>query len=161
LAGMKEQEFAAVYERQADAVYRACYLYFYNRKSDLEDAFQSAFLQLICKNPLFRDEGHERAWLIVTASNICKNMLGSAWNRKITGEEAVPVQGQEDPLPDEMLGKVLGLPEKYKTAIYLYYYEGYSAKEIAQAMGKSENSVWSYLHKGRRMLRVRLEEEQI
>ncbi len=51
---------------------------------------------------------------------------------------------------------VLSLPDKYKDVIYLYYYEGYSASEIGKILGKKENTVYSLLSRGRRMLREKL-----
>ena len=59
---------------------------------------------------------------------------------------------------DETLQSVMALPDKYKTAIYMFYYEGYSAKEIAGYMGKTESSVWGYLHQGRNLLKRTLKE---
>ena len=47
-------------------------------ESDCEDAVQEAFLRLITKKPNFRDEGHEKAWLIVCAQNRCRDVMRSA-----------------------------------------------------------------------------------
>lgn len=51
-----------------------------------------------------------------------------------------------------VLEAVLSLPEKYKTVIYLYYYEEYSCSEIAAAMGKKGSTVRSILKRGRGLL---------
>ena len=48
------------------------------------------------------------------------------------------------------------LPVKYKDAIYLHYYEGYSAAEIGKILGKKENTVYSLLFRGREMLKEKL-----
>jgi RNA polymerase sigma-70 factor (ECF subfamily) len=48
------------------------------------------------------------------------------------------------------------LPEKYRTAIHLYYYEDYAVKEIAQMMRTSESTVKSWLHRARGMLKEEL-----
>ena len=45
-------------------------------KADAEDAVQDVFLQVVEKEPAFNDENHEKAWLIRTVINICKNNLG-------------------------------------------------------------------------------------
>ena len=63
--------------------------------------------------------------------------------------ESVP---EEEPY-SEVREAVLLLPKNYRIAIYLFYFEGYSAKEIAAAMGKSENAVTLYLSRGRRKLK--------
>jgi len=153
-----EEEIAQIYCRQIDTVYRVCFL-FLKRRADAEDAAQATFLKLISRAPALQNERHEKAWLIVTAANVCKNVLASAWRKRVvlTEEAAFP------PAPERaggLLASVLALPDRYKTAIYMHYYEGYSAAEIARAMGKSENSVYGYLHKGRKLLKAELLEEE-
>ena len=69
---MDELKFKEIYDRNADHVFRICYSYMKN-KDDAEDIMQDVFMQVINKNPKFENEKHERAWLIVTASNLCKN----------------------------------------------------------------------------------------
>lgn len=56
----------------------------------------------------------------------------------------------------EILEIVLKLPEKYRNVIYLYYYEEYSAAEIAEILGKKENTVYTWLSRARDILRDRL-----
>ena len=55
--------------------------------------------------------------------------------------------------PDKM-----ELPEKYRTAIYLYYYEDYSTDEIARLTGTPAATVRTRLRRGRELLRAWLEE---
>ena len=65
------------------------------------------------------------------------------------------------PVPDtEVLDALKRLPEQYRISLYLFYYEEYSAKEIAQVMGKSEANITQYLSRGRRKLRTLLTEER-
>ena len=63
-------------------------------------------------------------------------------------------EGEED--YREVLEAVLSLPGKYKDVIYLHYYEGYTAAEIGKILGKKENTVYSLLSRGRRILREKL-----
>jgi len=51
----------------------------------------------------------------------------------------------------------MALPPKYKTAIYLYYYEGYSTVEIAKILGKKESTIRSHLHTARKLLKMEME----
>ncbi|MEG0115519.1 MAG: sigma factor-like helix-turn-helix DNA-binding protein, partial [Hydrogenoanaerobacterium sp.] len=55
-----------------------------------------------------------------------------------------------------ILHTVLSLPAKYKDIIYLFYYEGYSALEIAKILGKNENTVYSLMSRGRALLKEKL-----
>lgn len=108
--------------------------------------------------PRFRDPEHEKAWLIVTAGNICRDMLRSGWHKRVDMDEKLMQQAAVPFEIDETLQSVMELPDKYKTAIYMFYYEGYSAKEIANYMGKTESSVWGYLYVGRDLLKQMLKE---
>lgn len=69
----------------------------------------------------------------------------------------------EDVLQEEtdVYGAVLQLPQKYRTAIHLYYYEGYSVREIAQMTGSTEPAVKSQLFRARELLREQLKGEFI
>ena len=51
------------------------------------------------------------------------------------------------------------LPPKYRAVIYLYYYEGYSSKEIARLLGRNPATVATQLRRGRTQLKDLLESE--
>ena len=154
--GRTYQEIAAIYERNVDTVYRVCFLFFRGNRADVEDAVQTTFLRLTQQTKPFCDTEHEKAWLIVTAGNICRDMLGSGWRKRVVMDEQQIEQSAVPFETDETLQSVMELPDQYKTAIYLFYYEGYSAKEIAGFMGKTVASVWGYLHSGRTLLKTML-----
>lgn len=69
-----DKEIAEIYKRHSKTVYRICFAYMKN-PTDTEDAVQDTFFQLIKSGPAFESEEHEKAWLIRTATNICKNVL--------------------------------------------------------------------------------------
>ena len=56
----------------------------------------------------------------------------------------------------EVLEAVLALPVKYRDVIYLYYYEEYTAPEIAQILGKNVNTVYTLLNRSRKILKEKL-----
>ena len=53
---------------------------------------------------------------------------------------------------------VKALPEKYREAIHLYYYEGYSTGQMAVLLERKESSVRSGLKRGREKLKMILKE---
>ncbi|MBP3198484.1 MAG: RNA polymerase subunit sigma-24, partial [Butyrivibrio sp.] len=59
----------------------------------------------------------------------------------------------------EMIEEIGKLPSNYRTAIYLYYYEGYNTEEIADIMGKRKTAVSKYLSRGRKILKDTLSDE--
>lgn len=70
-----DKEIAEIYKRHSKTVYRVCFAYMKN-PADTEDAVQDTFFQLIKSGPAFESEEHEKAWLIRTATNICKMSCG-------------------------------------------------------------------------------------
>ena len=152
------KEIADIYRRNVKTVFRVCALFFRGNVHDAEDAVQTTFLRLMKDTTRFCSAEHEKAWLIVTAGNVCKNMLTSGWKRNVELDETALRQQAVRLDMDETFSSVMALPNKYKTAIYMHYYEGYSAKEIADYMGKTEPTVRRYIHDGRDLLKITLKE---
>lgn len=152
------REIADIYDRHAETVYRVCILFFHGSAADAEDAVQTTFLRLLGDATAFSSAEHEKAWLIVTASNVCRDMRKSAWHRRVVpdGELLHSVAAPET--DSDALRAVMELPDRYKAAVYLHYCEGYSCKEIARFLGRAEPSVWRYLRRGRDILKRTLGE---
>ncbi|MCI8440421.1 MAG: RNA polymerase sigma factor [Oscillospiraceae bacterium] len=145
------EEFLKIYNRHVDTVYRICFSFMKN-SSDTEDMVQETFLKLLSNGKRFESESHEKAWLIVTASNACKDALKHWWrkNADIADCEAL---AQDAPFEmDGILSAVLELPADYKTAVFLYYYEGYSTPEIARMLDCPQSTVRSRLARARKLL---------
>ena len=146
--------FLKVYSRQADTVYRVCYSFMKNR-ADAEDMVQETFLKLLSTGKEFENQRHERAWLIVTASNLCKDNLKKLW-RKIENLDDHPELAERTRQEDGVLEAILQLPEDYKDAVYLYYYEGFTTVEIARYLNCPEATVRSRLMRARKKLQILL-----
>ena len=152
-----KEEITAIYERQADTVYRVC-MSFMRNTADAEDLTQETFMRLISADPVFKSERHERAWLIVTASNQCKNALKSRERQHDDIAEHEDIASW-DVHPDPVTEAVMELPEDYKAAVLMYYYEGFSVKEIAKATASSVPAVKARLMRARRMLKEKMGED--
>ena len=148
-----DEEIADIYERHVDMVYRVCYAFMKNT-ADAADAAQDSFLQLIKTGPVFENGEHEKAWLIRTASNLCKSKLRHWWRKR----ESLPELPREDKgfELDETFDAVMGLPDKYKSVILLYYYEGYDSVEISKLLRKPQSTIRYYLQEARKALREKL-----
>lgn len=154
------QQIQEIYNRQIDRVYRICYLYLKN-EPDAYDAAHETFLRLIHKKPHFENEDHEKVWLIRVAVNICKDFLKSYWKKNWFGNvDPEFAKHQEEDTPNELLDLVLQLPEKYTTLVYLYYYEGYDIREIAEILKENPSTLRSRLSKAREMLRKELKADE-
>lgn len=152
---MTAEELTTVYENHLHLVWNLCYTFLRNVQ-DVEDAVQDTFLKLAASGRDFPDREALRAWLIVTAKNVCRDELRRARRRDLPLEEADGRTAQI-PEPDETLAAVRSLPEKYKAPIYLFYYEGLPTGEISTLLGRKESTVRSDLRRGRLLLKKLLE----
>ncbi len=154
-----DEELVQIYNRHVKTVYRVCFLYMRN-KANTEDMVQNTFLRLMRDNTVFQSVEHEKAWLIRTAINLCKDHYRHWWSRTVGLDKAPETVVEQDFEGSDILQKVLALPPKYKTAIYLYYYEGYSTPEIAKMMKKPQSTVRNWLYTGRKLLKLEMEGEK-
>ena len=149
------KEVTEIYERHKQMLYRVCFSYMKNA-ADTEDVLQDTFMQLIKKGPIFESDEHEKAWLLRVATNLCKNKLKHWWRKRNRIEDEERLTGMKNVEVDETLQVILNLPDKYKTVIYLYYYEGYDSVEIAKILEKPASTIRNHLHEARKELRKRL-----
>lgn len=151
-----EEEAARAIERYGDMVRRLCLVHLKN-PADTEDIFQNVFLKYVLSPVVFESPEHEKAWLIRVTINACKDLVKSFFrSRTVPLEELLD---QPAPLSEEhreVLEAVLALPPKYRDAVYLHYYEGYTAAEIGKLLGKNTNTVYTLLTRAREQLRETL-----
>ena len=117
---------------------------------------------LHAKPQSFADDEHLKAWLLRVTVNKCKNLKRSFRISRTGSLETEDVTSATYEMMTEnssILAEIRALPEKYASVIYLYYYEGYNTREIAEIQGKSENTVSSLLRRGREKLKLELEKE--
>ena len=148
-----DNEIAEIYKRNINAVYWICFNYMKNR-ADTDDAVSETFVKMITSSPVFESEEHEKAWLIRTATNVCKDFL-KHWRRRLENIEdyadsLVTDSGFEI---DTTLEVVCRLPEKHKITVYLYYYEGYTSTQISKILKKPQSTIRYYLHEARKALK--------
>lgn len=105
----------------------------------------------------FNNEDHERAWLTVTASNICKDKLKHWWRKKTEDiADHEDIAAEEKDADGDVLEAVKALPAKYKEVVILFYYEGYKTEEIAKLVKKPASTVRNLLRDARAKLKTAL-----
>ena len=159
IAGKQKAEVLAerILDVYGDAVLRLAYTYVHNM-SDAEDILQETLIRYLENRPVFENEKHEKAWLFRVAANLSKNKIAYNKIRQADQlEDQLIVQEREE--LTFVWDAVKRLPESYREAIHLYYYEGFPTAQIAEILGKKESSVRSDLRRGREKLREVLREE--
>lgn len=127
---------------------------------DAEDVVQDTFLQYYSINKQFNDEEHIKAWLLRVAINKAKDVTRrSRWKSTVPLEDLKEDIPFEDPEIETFFDEVMSLPEKYRVAIHLFYYEDMAVKDIADCLKISEGSVKMRLSRARDLLKERLTED--
>lgn len=151
---MTSLEYNTLYEQYYTMVYRLSLLLLKNTQ-DAEDATQTIFLKIMEKQPVFADEAHTRAWLLTVTRNYCRDVQRSFWHKKRTYMEQLPEQSVEPfDRQESLLFEIFQtLPKKQREVVYLYYFEGYSIREISQLLERNESTVQSQLFAARKRMK--------
>ena len=153
----KEIYMRKIVEKYSDMVYRIA-LTRTETIENAEDIFQEVFVKFSEKMPRFENDEHEKAWFIRVTLNCSKTSLKSFWHNKIDeiDEQTYIFEKQEIDLTP-YLNK---LSKKYNVVLYLFYYEGYSTKEMAELLHIKENNVRVLLNRARNQLRKEIEADE-
>lgn len=148
-------DITQVYNDNKNSVYRLALTYLHSQ-AEAEDVCHDVFIKMIeHKHSVF--SGKERAWLLTVTANECKNRLRfwkSHENKELSDD--IPVPDAQSP---DILDAVMSLSVKERTVIYLYYYEGYAAEEIAGILKITASAVRSRMERARKHLKTKLEGE--
>ncbi len=156
----KENISLYAFRKYGDTVLRAAYSCCGNY-AEAEDITQDVFLTLHSKRIDFESDEHLKAWLLRVALNKCKNYRRSfrvSHTQSIEDTSELSVSYSMDMNEIEIRELLKSIPKKYSSVIYLYYYEGYSIKEISGILRKNANTVSSLLQRGREKLKLEMEE---
>ena len=157
-AACAQEVIEGIYRRNFKLVYQICLVMLKN-VPDAEDAAQTVFRRVMERTEPFRDPEHEKAWLIVTARNECRDQLKHWWRRCREDESALDTLTWEQPEDGLVWEQVAALPDKHRLVLYLHYYQGYSTDEVARMLGENPSTVRSRLVQARKKLKLRLEAE--
>jgi RNA polymerase sigma-70 factor (ECF subfamily) len=122
--------------------------------ANADDVFQEVFCRYFRNSTEFQSEEHIRAWLIRVTINCSNKLFSSAWFRRTIPLEDIIEFDEEE---NQVYISVLELPLKYRTVIHLHYYEDMSIHEISKILKIKESTIKSQLHRGRALLKVKLE----
>lgn len=158
--GKLDNCFIRIFKQYKNDIFRLAYSYTKNI-SDSEDITQNVFFKLYKHEEILSSLDQDiKRWLVTVTINECKTYLLSAWKRKIfyLTEKEENISLQETNSSDNLLEQILKLPKKYRTIIFLYYYEGYKIKEISKILKMSETNIQTILSRARKKLKEIIKE---
>ncbi len=174
---MDNRDYEKIVENYIDSIYRIAVSYT-KTQADADDVVQQTFMKLLSKNVNFTDEEHIKRWLIRVCVNECNSLFSSFW-RKNVGFYDETRDSNMEPAPNSskktqgnfssdlefstvenltLYNAIKELPGKFKALIYLFYYEGYQTKEIADILHIKEATVRTRLVTARKLLKEKLKE---
>ncbi len=161
-------------DEYGDMLLRTAYLLLRDRQS-AEEAVQDTFIQAYAKISQLQEPGRLRPWLVAIAVNRCRMKQrtwswrsifpaadGGQWTEDTAGSSA----GAEELFMAEwhqvkLTDAIGNLDYIYRECLTLYYFHEMSIREISAQLGTRENTVKSRLMRGRQLLRLILEKEDI
>lgn len=143
-----DTEAQRLVQTYADLILRLGYTYL-KSTHDAEDVCQNVLIKLLQTDRAFESAEHERAWIVRATANACKDVLRSARRRTSVALDAVAEAAAPEVPDSAVLEAVMELSQPFREALYLHYYEGYTAREIADMTAR--------LSRGRKKLRALLE----
>lgn len=152
---MQEEEFIRLGSLYKDSLYRLCYTYL-KKSADCDDAVQTALLKLYLCKKTFQSDEHAKNWLYKVAVNECKKIVSSPHRKNIDLEDADLKTEFKSDDSFEIISAVNSLDIKYRMTVYLHYYEGYTAVEIARLMKTTPSTVRTRLLRARKQLKEKL-----
>lgn len=153
-----EEIFRQKYEKYSQLIFKIAFLHM-GSTCDAEDVMQNVFMKLLYNSPDFKDDEHEKAWLIRVTQNMCRNSLKVRARQCTEYNDGVAADKERDiSKAIDISMKIKDLPASYKTAIFLCYYEDMTIKDISKTLRISQSAVKMRLKRGRELLRSELEE---
>ncbi|MBQ9309748.1 MAG: RNA polymerase sigma factor [Bacteroidales bacterium] len=156
----------AVFDALSPKMYAVCLRYMGGDKEAAADILQDGFVTLFTKLDSYSGEGSFEGWARKIFVNTAlmslrkKDVLrqtedvDAAWN--ISADAPTPIQniGYQ-----ELCKMISALPPGFRTVFNMYVVEGFSHKEIAEALGISETTSRSQLQRARTLLQNRIKEK--
>ncbi len=134
-----------------------------------DELTEDTFFRLITKKPKFSEKSSFRSWLYAIGRNVAVDFIRH--NSKLT---ETPLEDMENYFADEQsleqayikdenkiaLHKAIStLADEYATVLWLVYFEGFSNREAAVAMKKSDRQIKNLLYRAKQSLKTKLEKE--
>lgn len=156
----QNDQFLQAYDQYADAIFRHCYYRVYDREKARELS-QECFMKTWEYLSQGKQVDNLRAFLYRVANNL---IIDHSRKKKESSLDAMMEEGFEpaETGPDmttitaeanQMIALLDKLDEKYRDVVRMRYLDDLSPKEIALALGESENVVSVRIHRGIKQLR--------
>ena len=143
---MSREEFEKIAEKYMDTIYRVAYSWMKNQH-DANDVTQIVLLKLYKTTKSFESDDY------------IKMNFRSPWSKTEDITDYAQTLGFEEEQNYDLFQAVMKLDKKYSVLLMLFYYDGYSTKEISAMIGVPEKTVSTRLFRAKAKLKNYLKED--
>lgn len=158
---MDQSQFTAFVNGEQEKLRRFLLALCCGNRDEADDIAQETLLKAYLSSATYREEGKFAAWVykIAYRTFLDGRKSRSAATNPLDTAAAVPDQSQQADSVfryQELHAALAALPPKERTALLLFYMQGYSVREIAQIVACSEDAVRQQLSRGRDQLKQKI-----
>ncbi|MBR5170886.1 MAG: RNA polymerase sigma factor [Muribaculaceae bacterium] len=157
---MTRETFISHVEREQEALRGFLLALCCGNKSDADDLAQDVLVKAYISSAGYQEKGRFRSWLFKIAHNTflnhkasCRTMDSIDQARALLSSDTAESSFQHQ----DLYLALSTLPPKERSAITMFYLNGYSVKEISKTTDTSEDAVKKQLSRGRDKLKQILE----
>lgn len=155
---LTNENFNETAARYTDTIYRVAFSWLKNA-DDANDVTQNVLLKLFRIPTDFASDAYLKNWLIRVTINECKMIFRSPWHKLEDIDAYAETLSFREPDDRALFCAIMKLDAKYRVPLLLFYYEGYSTKEIAAMLKLPPNTVSTRLSRAKSKLKTFLEED--
>lgn len=160
--------FNQLYDEYFNKIYKLCF-YKTGDKDEAEDLTQEIFIKVYKGLKKFKSESSPYTWIYTIAVRTCidykvkksKNKIDLGIELNIKDNCIIEDEHVKKDRNFLIKYKINKLDEKYRMVLYLYYYEDTKIKDIAIILKESENTIKTWLRRGKEKLKKDLDKEGI
>lgn len=145
----KEELSKLILENQKEMYILACSIL--KNQADAQDAVSECIVRAFENRTSLKKRTSARSWLMKILINVSRSAITK---RQKVVLFADPEQYEQEPetAEDHLWSVILELPENVRVVMVLYYYEGFSVREISTLLDIPEGTTKTRLSSGRKQL---------
>ncbi|MBU8732881.1 sigma-70 family RNA polymerase sigma factor [Cytobacillus oceanisediminis] len=146
------EAFEQLLVEHTDRLYRTAYLYVRNREDALDVVQETAYKAFSSIHQL-RNEQYFLTWITKILINCAYDVQRKRRNEISSENEVAALARIKNEEKLDLAAAIGKLPAKHQTSIIFFYYYDMSLKEIATCLEVPENTIKTYLSRGKKQLR--------
>ncbi len=153
-----------LYKKYASKLFGVC-LKYSRTKVEAEDSLHDSFMTIYDKIGQYKSKGSFEGWMKRIAINTVLQKYRKEQHLKLVSENLMEEIDREEVFSEinlqTLLRYIQELPNKYRLTFNMYVLDGYSHKEISEALGTSLGTSKSNLARARMILRGKIKKQNI